>query len=151
MWDYHYINHHKVIDHEVIRAVISKLSKSRKENGGRKKDDSDLRLQRQKKAPIRKHPANLGNKTRWAWDWRCALSEFIRFYSYIRKRNSTDKAWKNVAVVFNDASIPGVREHKLWPMWERPYSTRHVAWMNTSHGKHSSFLKQQSFDRCHFI
>jgi 5'-3' exoribonuclease 2 len=39
------------------------------------------------------------------------LSEYIRFY--IRKRISTDKAWKNVTVIFSDASIPGEGEHKI--------------------------------------
>ena len=39
------------------------------------------------------------------------LSEFIRFY--IRKRISTDRAWRNVRVIFSDASIPGEGEHKI--------------------------------------
>lgn len=39
------------------------------------------------------------------------LSEYIRFY--IRKRISTDKAWKNIKVIFSDASIPGEGEHKI--------------------------------------
>jgi len=39
------------------------------------------------------------------------LSEFIRFY--IRKRISTDKAWKSICVIFSDASIPGEGEHKI--------------------------------------
>jgi 5'-3' exoribonuclease 2 len=39
------------------------------------------------------------------------LSEYLRFY--IRKRISTDKAWKNVTVIFSDASIPGEGEHKI--------------------------------------
>ena len=39
------------------------------------------------------------------------LSEYIRFY--IRKRIATDKAWKNIKVIFSDASIPGEGEHKI--------------------------------------
>ena len=39
------------------------------------------------------------------------LSEYIRFY--IRKRISTDKAWKQICVIFSDASVPGEGEHKI--------------------------------------
>ena len=39
------------------------------------------------------------------------LAEFLRFY--IRKRITTDKAWKTIRVVFSDASIPGEGEHKI--------------------------------------
>ncbi len=39
------------------------------------------------------------------------LSEYIRFY--IRKRISTDPAWKQITVIFSDASIPGEGEHKI--------------------------------------
>lgn len=39
------------------------------------------------------------------------LAEFIRFY--VRKRISTDKAWKKIRVIFSDASIPGEGEHKI--------------------------------------
>eukprot|EP00571_Detonula_confervacea_P009317 CAMPEP_0172323246 /NCGR_PEP_ID=MMETSP1058-20130122/48231_1 /TAXON_ID=83371 /ORGANISM="Detonula confervacea, Strain CCMP 353" /LENGTH=1161 /DNA_ID=CAMNT_0013039201 /DNA_START=79 /DNA_END=3564 /DNA_ORIENTATION=+ len=39
------------------------------------------------------------------------LSEYIRFY--VRKRIATDKAWKNIKVIFSDASIPGEGEHKI--------------------------------------
>ena len=39
------------------------------------------------------------------------LSEFIRFY--IRKRISTDPAWKQITVLFSDASVPGEGEHKI--------------------------------------
>ena len=39
------------------------------------------------------------------------LSTYIRFY--IRKRISTDKAWKQVMIIFSDASIPGEGEHKI--------------------------------------
>lgn len=39
------------------------------------------------------------------------LSEYVRFY--IRKRIATDKAWKNLKVIFSDASIPGEGEHKI--------------------------------------
>ena len=39
------------------------------------------------------------------------LSEYIRFY--IRKRIATDKAWKNITVIFSDASVPGEGEHKI--------------------------------------
>ncbi|KAL7519855.1 hypothetical protein ACHAWX_004603 [Stephanocyclus meneghinianus] len=39
------------------------------------------------------------------------LSEYIRFY--IRKRIATDKAWKNIKVIFSDASVPGEGEHKI--------------------------------------
>jgi 5'-3' exoribonuclease 2 len=39
------------------------------------------------------------------------LSEYVRFY--IRKRIATDKAWKNIKVIFSDASIPGEGEHKI--------------------------------------
>jgi len=39
------------------------------------------------------------------------LSEYIRFY--IRKRISTDKAWKDITVIFSDASVPGEGEHKI--------------------------------------
>jgi 5'-3' exoribonuclease 2 len=39
------------------------------------------------------------------------LSEFVRFY--IRKRISEDNAWKNIRVIFSDASIPGEGEHKI--------------------------------------
>ena len=59
-----------------LRAEVSNpkgAAKERKQKGAQKKDDSDLRLRRQRKAPIRKHPVivssdgkrtNLGNKTR---------------------------------------------------------------------------------------
>ncbi len=39
------------------------------------------------------------------------LSEYIRFY--VRKRIATDKAWKNIKVIFSDASVPGEGEHKI--------------------------------------
>ena len=39
------------------------------------------------------------------------LAEYVRFY--IRKRISTDKAWKNITVIFSDASLPGEGEHKI--------------------------------------
>ena len=39
------------------------------------------------------------------------LADFIRFY--IRKRISTDKAWKGIRVIFSDASVPGEGEHKI--------------------------------------
>ena len=39
------------------------------------------------------------------------LSEYVRFY--IRKRISTDPAWKQIQVIFSDASIPGEGEHKI--------------------------------------
>lgn len=39
------------------------------------------------------------------------LSEYLRFY--IRKRISSDNAWKNITVIFSDASIPGEGEHKI--------------------------------------
>jgi 5'-3' exoribonuclease 2 len=39
------------------------------------------------------------------------LSEYIRFY--VRKRISTDKAWKNIRVIYSDASVPGEGEHKI--------------------------------------
>lgn len=39
------------------------------------------------------------------------LSEYIRFY--IRKRIATDKAWKDIKVMFSDASVPGEGEHKI--------------------------------------
>lgn len=59
-------------------------------------------------------------KKKGAWDsnvitpgtnFMLNLSEFLRFY--IRKRVSTDKAWRNVRVIFSDASIPGEGEHKI--------------------------------------
>ena len=37
------------------------------------------------------------------------LSEYIRFY--IRKRISTDPAWKQIVVLFSDASLPGEGGH----------------------------------------
>jgi len=39
------------------------------------------------------------------------LSQYIQFY--IRKRISEDKAWKNICIIFSDASIPGEGEHKI--------------------------------------
>ena len=39
------------------------------------------------------------------------LAQYIRFY--IRKRISTDNAWKKLEVIFSDASIPGEGEHKI--------------------------------------
>lgn len=39
------------------------------------------------------------------------LSTYIRFY--VRKRISNDEAWKNIQVIFSDASIPGEGEHKI--------------------------------------
>ena len=39
------------------------------------------------------------------------LAEYIRFY--IRKRISTDKAWRSIRVIFSDASLPGEGEHKI--------------------------------------
>lgn len=39
------------------------------------------------------------------------LATYIRFY--IRKRISTDKAWKDIRVIFSDASLPGEGEHKI--------------------------------------
>ena len=59
-------------------------------------------------------------KKKGAWDsnvitpgtsFMIHLSEFLRFY--IRKRISTDRAWRNVRVIFSDASIPGEGEHKI--------------------------------------
>ena len=39
------------------------------------------------------------------------LATYLRFY--IRKRISTDKAWKDVRVILSDASVPGEGEHKI--------------------------------------
>jgi 5'-3' exoribonuclease 2 len=39
------------------------------------------------------------------------LANYVRFY--IRKRISTDKAWKDIVVIFSDASLPGEGEHKI--------------------------------------
>eukprot|EP00957_Ditylum_brightwellii_P205956 15346141-Ditylum_brightwellii.AAC.1 len=39
------------------------------------------------------------------------LAEFVRFY--IRKRINSDPAWKDLKVIFSDASIPGEGEHKI--------------------------------------
>lgn len=39
------------------------------------------------------------------------LAEYLRFY--IRKRLSEDAAWRNLRVLFSDASIPGEGEHKI--------------------------------------
>jgi 5'-3' exoribonuclease 2 len=39
------------------------------------------------------------------------LAEYVRFY--VRKRISTDKAWRNIRVIFSDASLPGEGEHKI--------------------------------------
>jgi 5'-3' exoribonuclease 2 len=39
------------------------------------------------------------------------LAEFLRFY--IRKRLSTDRNWKDLRVIFSDASLPGEGEHKI--------------------------------------
>ena len=39
------------------------------------------------------------------------LSEYMRFY--IRKRLSENEAWKQIRVIFSDASIPGEGEHKI--------------------------------------
>jgi len=59
-------------------------------------------------------------KKKGAWDsnvitpgtsFMIHLSEFLRFY--IRKRISTDKAWRSIRVIFSDASVPGEGEHKI--------------------------------------
>jgi len=59
-------------------------------------------------------------KKKGAWDsnvitpgtrFMLNLSEYIRFY--IRKRISTDKAWRGIRVIFSDASVPGEGEHKI--------------------------------------
>lgn len=39
------------------------------------------------------------------------LAEYVRFY--IRKRISTDRAWRQIRVIFSDASVPGEGEHKI--------------------------------------
>eukprot|EP00578_Thalassiosira_sp_NH16_P024076 CAMPEP_0181096886 /NCGR_PEP_ID=MMETSP1071-20121207/11269_1 /TAXON_ID=35127 /ORGANISM="Thalassiosira sp., Strain NH16" /LENGTH=1201 /DNA_ID=CAMNT_0023179319 /DNA_START=75 /DNA_END=3681 /DNA_ORIENTATION=+ len=39
------------------------------------------------------------------------LSEYVRFY--IRKRLATDPAWRDLKVIFSDASVPGEGEHKI--------------------------------------
>ena len=39
------------------------------------------------------------------------LSDYVRFY--IRKKMSEDKAWKQIKVIFSDASVPGEGEHKI--------------------------------------
>lgn len=39
------------------------------------------------------------------------IATFLRFY--IRKRISTDSNWKNIRVMFSDASLPGEGEHKI--------------------------------------
>jgi len=39
------------------------------------------------------------------------LSDYVRFY--IRKKMSEDKAWRQIKVIFSDASIPGEGEHKI--------------------------------------
>jgi len=39
------------------------------------------------------------------------LAEYVRFY--VRKRVSTDKAWRSIRVIFSDASVPGEGEHKI--------------------------------------
>ena len=72
---------------------------------------------------VRDELAKMGQKVppaKKAWDsnvitpgtpFMIRLSEYLRFY--IRKRISTDKAWKNIRVIFSDASIPGEGEHKI--------------------------------------
>jgi len=39
------------------------------------------------------------------------LATYLRFY--IRKRISQDKAWRQIRVIFTDASLPGEGEHKI--------------------------------------
>ncbi len=40
------------------------------------------------------------------------LAEFIRFF-VLSKINSSDPYWKNLTVIFSDASVPGEGEHKI--------------------------------------
>lgn len=72
---------------------------------------------------VRKDLELRGHKTppiKDAWDsnvitpgttFMLRLADYIRFY--IRKRISQDKAWKQIRVIFSDASIPGEGEHKI--------------------------------------
>ena len=59
-------------------------------------------------------------KKQQAWDsnvitpgtpFMIQLAAYVRFY--IRKRISQDKAWRNIRVIFSDASLPGEGEHKI--------------------------------------
>jgi len=41
----------------------------------------------------------------------CSVADRIR--DYIKRKMATDPLWKNIAVVFSDASCPGEGEHKI--------------------------------------
>jgi len=41
----------------------------------------------------------------------CSVADRIR--DYIKRKMATDRLWKNIAVVFSDASCPGEGEHKI--------------------------------------
>jgi 5'-3' exoribonuclease 2 len=69
---------------------------------------------------VRNEMSGILPKPKDAWDsnvitpgtpFMMDLAEYIRFY--IRKRISTNPAWRNVRVIFSDASIPGEGEHKI--------------------------------------
>lgn len=72
---------------------------------------------------VRSELSKMGQKVppaKKAWDsnvitpgtpFMLRLSEYIRFY--IRKRMSTDNAWRKIRVIFSDASVPGEGEHKI--------------------------------------
>lgn len=88
------------------------------------KSAQEAREQKELEEEIKENLIKAGHsfekQTKEAWDsnvitpgtpFMLKLSEYIRFY--IRKRISTDPAWKQIQVIFSDASIPGEGEHKI--------------------------------------
>jgi 5'-3' exoribonuclease 2 len=61
--------------------------------------------------PPKKHAAWDSNVITPGTPFMVHLADYIRFY--IRHRMATDAAWRNLRVIFSDASLPGEGEHKI--------------------------------------
>jgi 5'-3' exoribonuclease 2 len=102
---------------------VAPRAKMNQQRARRFRSAQEARENQEVEEHVRQELEKMGQKVpraKKAWDsnvitpgtpFMLRLSEYIRFY--IRKRMSMDKAWKNIRVIFSDASVPGEGEHKI--------------------------------------
>ena len=104
---------------------VAPRAKMNQQRARRFRSAQEIREQKQLEEEIKDSLIQAGHKfeskgTSNAWDsnvitpgtkFMLNLSDYVRFY--IRKRISTDPAWKHLTIIFSDASIPGEGEHKI--------------------------------------
>ena len=102
---------------------VAPRAKMNQQRARRFRSAQEARENQEVEEHVRQELTKMGQKVppaKNAWDsnvitpgtpFMLRLSEYLRFY--IRKRISTDKAWKGIRVIFSDASVPGEGEHKI--------------------------------------